>query len=200
VSGRREEDERTMKLLDETRISSLTDDLTQLYNRRAFRVLTEQQILIAERIHHSVLLFYIDVDKFKHINDTFGHAEGDTLLIELASILKSTFRESDIIARIGGDEFAVLSMEIGPESSDLLLERLNANIEKKNKKENNATELSVSVGISRYNLNESDSVAALLDRADKDMYVRKTNKFAAQNIFANSCVGNGKNYDKSAVG
>jgi diguanylate cyclase (GGDEF)-like protein len=179
VSGRREEDERTMKLLDETRISSLTDDLTQLYNRRAFRVLTEQQILIAERIHHSVLLFYIDVDKFKHINDTFGHAEGDTLLIELASILKCTFRESDIIARIGGDEFAVLSMEIGPESSDLLLERLNANIEKKNKKENNATELSVSVGISRYNMNESDSVASLLDRADKDMYARKTNKFAA---------------------
>ena len=131
VSGRRAEDERNLKLLDETRRSSLTDDLTQLYNRRAFRVLSEQQVLLADRIRHSVLLFFIDVDKLKYINDTYGHCAGDAQLIELASILKHTFRESDIIARIGGDEFAVLSMESSPDSSELLLQRLTENIDKR---------------------------------------------------------------------
>jgi diguanylate cyclase (GGDEF)-like protein/PAS domain S-box-containing protein len=184
VSGRREEDERNMKLLDETRRSSFTDDLTQLYNRHAFRVLTEQQVLVAERIKHSVLLFFIDVDGLKHINDTFGHGAGDKALIGLAEILKCTFRESDIISRIGGDEFAVLSMEIGSDSSELLLERLSANIDQKNREQNNAADLSVSAGVSRYNLNGSDSVTSLLDRADKDMYARKTHKFAAYALAA----------------
>jgi diguanylate cyclase (GGDEF)-like protein/PAS domain S-box-containing protein len=179
VSGRREEDERNMKLLDETRRNSFTDDLTQLYNRHAFRVLTEQQVLVAERINHSVLLFFIDVDGLKHINDTLGHGAGDKVLIGLAEILKCTFRESDIISRIGGDEFAVLSMEMGPDSSDRLLERLQTNIEKKKREEIDAAELSVSAGVSRYVPNGSDSVTSLLDRADKDMYARKTRKFTA---------------------
>jgi diguanylate cyclase (GGDEF)-like protein/PAS domain S-box-containing protein len=173
VSGRREEDERNLKLLDDARLSSFTDDLTQLYNRRAFRVLAEKQLLVAERINSSVLFLFIDVDKLKYVNDTYGHFAGDALLVELATILKSTFRESDIIARLGGDEFAVLSMEIAPNSSDQFLERLNTNIEKKNKKENNTAQLSVSVGVSRYKLNESDSVAGLLERADNDMYMKK---------------------------
>lgn len=173
VSGRREEEERNLKLLDDARLSSFTDDLTQLYNRRAFRVLAEKQLLIAERINSSVLFLFIDVDKLKYVNDTYGHSAGDALLIELATILKSTFRESDIIARLGGDEFAVLSMEIAPNSSDQFLERLSANIENKNRKENNTAQLSVSVGISRYKLNESDSVAGLLERADNDMYQKK---------------------------
>jgi len=202
VSGRREEDERNMKLLDETRRTSFTDDLTQLYNRRAFRVLTEQQVLVAGRINHSVLLFFIDVDGLKHVNDTYGHSGGDKLLVSLAEILKCTFRESDIISRIGGDEFAVLSMEIGPDASDILLERLQANIEKRNREGHDDAALSVSAGVARYNLDGSDSVTDLLDRADKDMYLRKTNKFSAagQNISADCCVENGKSYDKSAVG
>jgi diguanylate cyclase (GGDEF)-like protein len=191
VSSRRKEDERTMKLLDETRRSSLTDDLTQLYNRRAFRVLTEQQILVAGRINHSVLLFFIDVDGLKHINDTYGHAAGDKLLIRLAEILRCTFRESDIISRIGGDEFAVLSMELGPGSNDMLLERLQKNIEKKKRERGNDPELSISTGVSRYNQNGSDSVTDLLDRADKDMYERKAGKSASRFASAHHPGGNG---------
>jgi len=173
VSGRREEYERSLRLLDDARHNSFTDDLTQLYNRRAFRVLAEKQLLVAERLNSSVLVLFMDVDKLKYVNDTYGHFAGDALLVELATILKATFRESDIIARLGGDEFAVLSMEIAPDSSDQLLERLSANIEKTNEKGNNTAQLSVSVGVSRYKLNESDSVTGMLERADRDMYMKK---------------------------
>ena len=178
VSGRHEEEERNHQLLDETRRYSFSDDLTQLYNRRAFRALAEQQVMVAERIRHPVLLFFIDVDKLKYVNDTFGHSAGDKLLIEVAGILKSTFRESDIIARIGGDEFAVLSMETGPESSDVLLERLRTNVDEVNTKNAATRGISVSAGVSRYIMNECDSVAALIDRADLDMYNRKQIKYA----------------------
>jgi diguanylate cyclase (GGDEF)-like protein len=143
-------------------------------------VLAEQQVLVAERIDHSVLLFFIDVDGLKYVNDTFGHGAGDKQLVDLALILKSTFRESDIIARLGGDEFAVLSMEMSPDSSDLLVKRLGENVEKKNTTDNNVIQLSVSTGVSRYCLDGSDSVANMLGRADKDMYERKQRKYNDQ--------------------
>ena len=88
---------------------SLTDELTGLYNRRRFFVLTEQCLKVAVRTKKRSLLLFIDMDDLKWINDHYGHNEGDQALIDLANILKKTFRESDIIARIGGDEFVVLS-------------------------------------------------------------------------------------------
>jgi diguanylate cyclase (GGDEF)-like protein len=178
VTGRREEEERNMVILKESRYNSLIDDLTGLYNRRGFRELAEQQLCVAARINKPVLLFFIDVDKFKQINDIFGHHAGDEILINLAAILKNTFRESDLIARIGGDEFTVLTMETSPDSNGLLIERLNANIEQKNQGASGNHALSVTVGVSRYGLNGNDSVACLIDRADKEMYANKKSKFA----------------------
>jgi diguanylate cyclase (GGDEF)-like protein/PAS domain S-box-containing protein len=178
VTGRREQDERNLLILNESRHNSLTDDLTALYNRRGFWEMAEQQLHVAERITQPVLLFFIDVDKLKRTNDALGHHAGDELLKGLAVILKSTFRESDLIARIGGDEFTALTMETSPDSSDLLIERLCANIEKKNRDESDARALSVTVGVSRYDLNGGDSITCLIDRADQDMYARKRSKFA----------------------
>jgi len=186
VTGRREADERNQQLLDTTRRDSLTDDLTQLYNRRAFRVLAEQQVRIADRINHPVLLIFIDVDGLKFANDTFGHQAGDRQLIDLAAILKSTFRESDIIARMGGDEFAVLSMEMDPATSLALLERLRVNIDKRNAGDTSIPALSVSAGVSRYTPNQSDSIAGLLDRADKAMYTIKGAKSRPHSVSVNS--------------
>jgi len=176
VTERRKEEERNQLLLSESRRNSLFDDLTELYNRRGFRELAEQQLRVAARINQPVLLFFIDVDRLKQTNDAFGHHAGDELLISLAAILKSTFRESDLIARIGGDEFTALTMETGPESSEQLIERLHTNIEKKNQETSNAPTLSVTVGASRYNLCDSDSITNLIERADKDMYTKKKAK------------------------
>jgi diguanylate cyclase (GGDEF)-like protein/PAS domain S-box-containing protein len=178
VTGRIENEERNLLISNENRRNSLIDDLTQLYNRRGFRELAEQQLRVASRINRPVLLFFIDVDKLKRTNDTFGHHAGDELLICLAGILKSTFRESDLIARVGGDEFTVLTMETGPNSNEVFFERLRTNIEKRNHDVNDAHGLSVSVGVSRYNLHDSDNVTSLIERADNDMYEKKRSKFA----------------------
>jgi diguanylate cyclase (GGDEF)-like protein len=174
VTARKEEEERNRLLFNENLHNSLVDDLTQLYNRRGFRELAEQQLRVATRIDQPVLLFFIDVDKLKYINDTFGHHAGDKLLIRLAGILKSSFRESDLIARIGGDEFTVLTMETGPDSSEVLLDRLHENIEATNRNSADGRTLSVTVGVSRFNAHDSDSVTSLVDRADKDMYMKKS--------------------------
>ena len=90
---------------------SLVDDLTGLYNRRGFFALSQQQLKIAERTKQKALLFFADLDNMKQINDALGHQEGDNALVEVASVLKETFRKSDIIGRLGGDEFAVLAID-----------------------------------------------------------------------------------------
>jgi diguanylate cyclase (GGDEF)-like protein len=178
VTERREKEEQNHIILDESRHNSLIDDLTGLYNRRGFRELAQQQLHVAQRISQPALLFFIDVDKLKLINDVYGHCAGDQLLIGLAAILRSTFRESDLIARIGGDEFTVLTMETGANSSELLIERLRCAIELKNLSVEKSRALSVTMGVSRYNLHASDTINVLIDRADKDMYSRKRKKYA----------------------
>ena len=90
---------------------ALTDDLTGIYNRRGFFFLANQQIEMAIRNKRMLLLLYLDIDNFKNINDELGHENGDRALIESANILKNTFRKSDIIARIGGDEFVVFPID-----------------------------------------------------------------------------------------
>jgi diguanylate cyclase (GGDEF)-like protein len=112
---------------------SLTNELTGLYNRRRFFVLTEQYLKVAIRAKKRSLLLYIDMDDLKWINDHCGHSDGDQVLIDLGSILKKTFRESDIIARIGGDEFVVL-LESTDENDEMLITRLYENIRDYNAK------------------------------------------------------------------
>jgi len=124
---------------------SLVDELTGLNNRRRFFVLTEQYLKLSVRTKKRLLLLFIDMDNLKWINDHHGHNEGDQALIGLANILKKTFRESDIIARIGGDEFVVLS-ESADENGEILMTRLVENIRDYNAKGSQDYVLSISVG------------------------------------------------------
>ena len=102
---------------------SIKDDLTGLYNRRGFFALAEQGLKTAQRMGTEMLLIYGDLDNLKEINDTFGHKEGDQALMDISQILKETFRESDIIARIGGDEFVMLAMNSFETSAEKLINR-----------------------------------------------------------------------------
>jgi diguanylate cyclase (GGDEF)-like protein len=104
------------------------DDLTGLHNRRGFLILSEQQIRIARRQKTPFLLLFMDLDGLKDINDTFGHAEGNRALIEAAEVLRESFRQSDILARFGGDEFAALSLCSGLTDEAAIRARLNAAI------------------------------------------------------------------------
>src|SRR4030042_4119485 len=154
---------------------SLTDELTGLYNRRRFFVLTEQYLKVAIRAKKRSLLLYIDMDDLKWINDHCGHNQGDQALIDLGSILKKTFRESDIIARIGGDDFVVL-LESTDENDEMLMTRLHESIRDYYAKVSQDYKLSISVGAARFDPEYPISIDELLSKADALMYAQKRKK------------------------
>lgn len=154
---------------------SFTDELTGLYNRRGFMTLVEYQIRIAQRLKKSLLLLFIDMDNLKAINDRFGHPMGDQALIHTTMILKKTFRGSDIIARIGGDEFLVLSLE-AQKKGQYCYERLKKNLNAFNRSGLLPFKISLSAGWSYYNPQKPVSITYLLKSADRMMYRHKQNK------------------------
>ncbi|HMK49793.1 MAG TPA: CHASE4 domain-containing protein [Thermodesulfovibrionales bacterium] len=164
---------------DTLRALSLRDELTGLYNRRGFLTLVEQQLKLAARMKRGLLLVFADLDGMKEINDSLGHQEGDRALTDTASILGKTFRDSDIIARYGGDEFVVLSLESDDKGADAITSRLYENLVDHNMNENRPYKLSVSVGISRYDPEMPSTVDSLLMLADNVMYEQKRHKRTA---------------------
>ncbi len=158
---------------------SLTDELTGLYNRRRFFVLTEQCLKVAIRTKKRSLLLYIDMDDLKWINDHYGHNEGDHALIDLAGILKKTFRDSDIIARIGGDEFVVLLESTG-ENDEILMTRLYENIKDHHAEGTRRYKLSISVGAAQFDSENPISIDELLSKADTLMYAQKRKRSKKQ--------------------
>jgi diguanylate cyclase (GGDEF)-like protein/PAS domain S-box-containing protein len=165
---------------DELAGLSLTDDLTGLNNRRGFFTLGQQQMKISKRLRKDVFLIYTDVDQLKQTNDTYGHPAGDRLLTTVAAILKETLRESDIVARIGGDEFAVLAMRSQRGGEKALLGRLEEKIRAHNLKNPKRLHLSLSMGIVRFDPRKYSSLEEFLAHADYLMYQQKRSKATAQ--------------------
>jgi diguanylate cyclase (GGDEF)-like protein/PAS domain S-box-containing protein len=159
---------------------TLTDDLTGLNNRRGFFTLGQQQMKIVKRLRKDVFLFYIDVDQLKQTNDTYGHPAGDRVLAAVAMILRETLRESDIIARIGGDEFAVLAMRSKRGGEKVLLGRLEDKIRSHNLKNPKRFQLSLSMGIVRFDPKKFSSLEEFLAHADYLMYRQKRSKAQSQ--------------------
>ncbi|HEV2181857.1 MAG TPA: diguanylate cyclase response regulator [Gemmatimonadaceae bacterium] len=158
------------------RAMALVDDLTGLYNRRGFQTLTRQHMKMADRMRKRVSHIFVDLDGLKEINDTLGHREGDLALIETADLLKETFRESDIIARIGGDEFVVLALETVGLAQEHWVTRLQDNLTRRNERPDRRYRLSVSMGIAYYDPDFPCPLDDLLDRADALMYEQKRTK------------------------
>ncbi len=155
---------------------SITDELTGLYNRRGFFTLAEECLTSAKRADTGLMLLYADLDNLKEINDTLGHDEGDRLIRETAAILKSTYRTSDIIARIGGDEFVAFPVGTDKDHVSSIAQRLQESIEKFNAKNNNRYKLNISVGIATYDARSVQSIDELLAQADDLMYKHKKSK------------------------
>ncbi len=155
---------------------SLKDDLTGLYNRRGFFALAEQGLKNAQRMRTEMLLIFGDLDNLKGINDTFGHKEGDQALVDTSQILKETFRESDIIARIGGDEFVILAMNSFETSAEKLIQRLKKVLKDNHRQTKRAYTLSLSLGVAFFDPRNPCSIDALLAQADKLMYENKPQK------------------------
>ncbi len=167
------------KMEKQLKALSLTDELTGLYNRRGFFNLAEQQLKLAKRAKENVFLLYLDLDRFKEINDTFGHNEGDEALKDIAMILKGIYRDSDVIGRIGGDEFVVFPIGTDDETIEIVVDRLLKNIDIHNRKSNKSYKLSVSVGVANYDPIDPCSLGELITKADKIMYEDKKKKHAA---------------------
>ncbi len=168
ITERRRADEEIRKL-------AITDAMTGLYNRRGFITLAEQQIKRANRNFHTLVLFFIDVDGLKIVNDTMGHEEGDRLLINAAKVLQQTFRESDIIARVGGDEFAILAVN-NEKTTQIVLSRFAERIRIHNSLPDHRYDLSMSIGTTIYDPSNPCPLDELISRADQLMYEQKKEK------------------------
>lgn len=167
------------RLFSALRSLSLIDDLTGLYNRRGFSDLGEQYLKLARRSGRGVTMVYLDLDRFKTINDSLGHHVGDRALLKVADILRATFRRSDIIARLGGDEFGVLALEAADESSELLVQRLRERIVDFNRTSPEPYQLSISIGMARHDDDLRVRLEDLVAEADSAMYREKHGKRAA---------------------
>jgi diguanylate cyclase (GGDEF)-like protein/PAS domain S-box-containing protein len=164
----------TRKLQEEhLKDMAILDELTGLYNRRGFMALANQHIKHARRAKRRAMLVFADLNGLKRINDTHGHADGDRALIAAADVFMRTFRDSDVVARIGGDEFAVLALEADNESADAIRDRLRAAIDSANRGRVRPYELSMSVGIVPFDPDQNASVEELMTFADREMYVHK---------------------------
>lgn len=167
------------RLFSALRSLSLIDDLTGLYNRRGFADLGEQYLKLARRSGRGVTMVFLDLDRFKTINDSLGHHVGDRALLQVADILRATFRRSDIVARLGGDEFGVLALEAADESAELLVERLRERIVDFNENSPEPFQLAVSIGMSHHDDDPKVRLADMVAEADAAMYREKHGKRTA---------------------
>lgn len=152
-----------------------TDSLTALYNRRYFLSRAEEEFLRFKRYGTGFAMLMLDLDHFKNVNDTYGHHTGDALLREFARQLRRMFRHSDVLGRIGGEEFCVLLLESGPEQSMETAERLRLKIASEPLRgENGSVPYTVSIGVT-VALDTDESLETIMRRADAAMYSAKHN-------------------------
>jgi len=166
ISARKELEE---KLTTFARI----DDLTQVYNRRYFYEEAEKLLMLAHRYQRPAAVLMLDLDRFKQVNDTYGHRGGDEVLKHFAQICRDTIRETDIVGRTGGEEFAILLPETERDSALLLAERIRSSVASATLKLNESILFySVSIGVA-VNNSEKAPIEELLSQADEALYAAK---------------------------
>lgn len=155
---------------------SLLDELTGLYNRRGFLHLAERQIKLAERSGKGFMVVYADLDRMKAINDAWGHDEGDRALRKAGEILTSAFRSTDIVGRIGGDEFAVAAIEASAGAGPVLLAHLQKRLDEHNRCTQTPYRIKISAGYAFYDPLAPRPLSAVLKEADRLLYEVKRSR------------------------
>lgn len=160
---------------EELKALSITDPLTHLYNRRYFTEASNTLFTLSHRDKKPLSLIMIDIDKFKKINDTFGHTIGDHVLVRLAHLLQESHRKSDFVCRYGGEEFVILLPETDLESALSVAEDFRETIESCSiSLENNQTvKFTISLGVSQIDHSKDTSIENILNRADEALYIAK---------------------------
>ena len=148
------------------------DDLTQISNRRGFLMLAKHALAMSKRLDYSATILFFDLNKFKSINDNFGHQEGDNVLRYFADCMLMSFRESDVLSRLSGDEFVVLLTNHDPDDLNKALKRFEMNVAEINQFASDDYNIEYSVGV--LSIEDFDKpIETLLDEADKLMYDNK---------------------------
>ncbi|GLT17047.1 GGDEF domain-containing protein [Vibrio zhanjiangensis] len=152
------------------------DELTMISNRRGFLSLAEQVLQVCKRKQHNSSIIVFDLNKFKPINDTYGHHEGDHVLKVFAMELIGWFRESDVVGRWGGDEFVVLLSDTTPEMVKSSLSGFSDNMAKVNQESGKPYNIEFSCGVSCHKYDCELSIEERIERADKEMYKVKRSR------------------------
>ncbi len=173
VLRERELAEERNRMLEELQKMAVTDGLTALYNSRHFYHQLELEIDRSLRYRHPLSLLLIDIDRFKHYNDTYGHLEGDKVLVRFSQILKSCLRANDSAYRYGGEEFTVILPETGAEEARTVAQRIRATLEAELFYPCPGPPVSntISVGVTEYSPREP--LEDFVRRADQAMYRSK---------------------------
>ena len=153
------------------------DELTNISNRRGFMMLAQHSLHLCAREKISASMVFMDLDKFKPINDTFGHAEGDQALTVFAEQMKAVCRDADICARLGGDEFAMLLINTSKEQAEIFVARLRQSIEKYTQEAKRGYDIAFSHGIVEFNPEKQRTIEAMLADGDSLMYALKKSKY-----------------------
>jgi len=164
------------RLFNEIKQLATTDELTGILNRRGFFNLADHHLRIAQRKGFPIAFLFIDIDDFKLINDRYGHQEGDRALMVTADLFKHTFRTTDLVARMGGDEFAILAFDVPPNAMERMLERLMNNLDFLNQSGQLEYTLSLSIGVSTWLPDQPIEIDRIISEADHHMYTQKRKK------------------------
>jgi diguanylate cyclase (GGDEF)-like protein len=167
--------EKLEKAQEELKLLASIDPMTKLFNRRYFMDMSKSILDLAKRNKTDTAIIMIDIDKFKNINDTYGHQVGDDVIIELSSKLQDIGRKSDIVSRWGGEEFLILLPNTNTKGSLIIAEKIRKNIEEIviNLQDEKKLQFTVSVGVSQFHNKSNDNIESSINRADEALYKAK---------------------------
>ena len=166
--------ERT-RMMEKLQKLAITDGLTKLYNSRSFYSQLELEVDRFNRYKHPLSLLLLDIDNFKEYNDSYGHLEGDKVLVRFSQIIKSCLRANDSAYRYGGEEFTVILPETNGEEAKTVAQRIRASLEaeKYTPAPGEVARITISIGVTQCYPNEE--LSTFIRRADKAMYLSKKN-------------------------
>jgi len=161
------------RILEKLEKLAITDGLTKLYNLRHFYNQLEVEVDRSNRYGHSLGLLLLDIDHFKVYNDTYGHLEGDKVLIKLCQIMRSCLRTMDSAYRYGGEEFTIILPETGGGEAKTVAQRIRKAVETEKffPEPNKPHQVTISIGVTEYR--QEEKFASFIKRADKAMYLSK---------------------------
>lgn len=160
-------------MLEDHRTFGIIDGMTGIYNRSFGLSFLDQQIKIVKRDGTDLTISYLDINDLKNVNDCYGHRAGDQLIITACNILKENLRESDVLCRMGGDEFLMILPNCSLGQADLVINRVNSQIESFNRKSLLPYKLSISIGVATFCRDTDMDIEELIHEADTNMYDHK---------------------------